>query len=108
MVQVPNVALTNTKRIKVYSKPTFVRISIIFSWVIEHQLNCSTIEATNIQAFEFRQIKSQPTKEFSNIDCNLRSLSGVTISILMLLIVAIITIIFLWLRIRAIGRKNLL
>jgi len=33
---------------------------------------------------------------------------GVTISILMLLIVAIITIIFLWLRIRAIGRKNLL
>jgi hypothetical protein len=32
----------------------------------------------------------------------------VTISILMLLIVAIITIIFLWLRIRAIGRKNLL
>ena len=34
--------------------------------------------------------------------------AGVTISILMLLIVAIITIIFLWLRIRAIGRKNLL
>jgi len=33
---------------------------------------------------------------------------GVTISFLMLLIVAFITIIFLWLRIRAIDRKNLL
>jgi len=33
---------------------------------------------------------------------------GVTISILMLLIVALITILFLWMRIRSIGRKNLL
>jgi len=33
---------------------------------------------------------------------------GVTISFLMLLVIAFITIIFLWLRIRAIDRKNLL
>ena len=33
---------------------------------------------------------------------------GVTISFIMLLVVALITIVFLWLRIRAIDRKNLL
>lgn len=33
---------------------------------------------------------------------------GVTITFLMLLIIAAITIVFLWLRIRAIDRKNLL
>ena len=33
---------------------------------------------------------------------------GVTISFLMLLIIAVITIVFLWMRIRAIDRKNLL
>ena len=33
---------------------------------------------------------------------------GIAISFLMILIVALIVIVFLWLRIRAIGRKNVL